>query len=226
MDKVLIAEDDANMLDFIATALEDYRQQHQFEIITAKNGKEAIAILEKTPVSLLITDIRMPEVDGLDLLAYVNEKHPATPCFVMTAYKISESTRRLTEDSLILHFFPKPFKIDLFAKETIRVLKNKPPVGSWRGMTVVSFLCMIESEKKTCRFEVLLRNNKKAMFNFNKGKLFDVVYDNIWGEEAAMKAITMEKANFRFLPVPMVQEPEGKEMDLYALIEKALDSQQ
>ncbi len=225
MDRVLIAEDDPEMLDFITFALREFQKEFNFEIYTARNGKEAIEILQKSAVSLLVTDIRMPRVDGLALLAYVNKKHPSTPCFVMTAYKISDALKRLSDDSMILHFFPKPFNMELFAREIIRVLRHKTPVGTWQGMSVVSFLCMIENEKKTCRFEVELPNNKKAIFNFNKGELYDVICGDLWGEAAAMETITLEKANFRFLPLPKIEAPKGEKMDLSALIAKALKHQ-
>ncbi len=226
MDKILIAEDDADMLDFIAFSLEEYQQEHKFEILTAKNGKEAIQTLEKTSVSLLITDVRMPEIDGLALLAYVNKNHPSTPCFVMTAYKISDALRQLADDTMILHFFPKPFNIELFAREIIRVLEDKAPAGTLQGISVDSFLYMIENEKKTCRFEVTLPNNKKAIFNFNKGELYGANCGHRKGEKAAMEFIVSENANFRFLPLTSTEVPKVKKIDLSALIAKAKEHQE
>ena len=112
MDKILIAEDDADMLDFIVFSLQEYQHEHQFDILTAKNGKEAIDILADTPVSLLITDVRMPKVDGLALLAHANKIYPSMPCFVMTAYKLTDALKQLADDTMILQFFPKPFNLE------------------------------------------------------------------------------------------------------------------
>ena len=84
MKKILIAEDDAIFLNLLVSSLKKYNAQ--FEVLTAENGRQAISILKKTPISLLITDVKMPEIDGLALLAYVNENFPFIPCFVMTAY--------------------------------------------------------------------------------------------------------------------------------------------
>ncbi len=84
MHTVLIAEDDPIFSRILVTKLKKYGDK--FEILSAKDGKEAIEILRQKWISLLVTDIQMSKIDGFKLLAYVNEYHPVIPCFVMTAY--------------------------------------------------------------------------------------------------------------------------------------------
>jgi CheY-like chemotaxis protein len=75
MDKVLIVDDDRVFLQLLQVALKGYG--NRFDIITALNGREAIEVLKAENIKLLVTDIQMPEVDGLELLAYINDHHPA-----------------------------------------------------------------------------------------------------------------------------------------------------
>jgi len=71
MDKVLIVEDDLRIQRLLQTRLQKYKDK--FEIVLANNGEEAIKVLEQRPISLVVTDLKIPKIDGLTLLAYVNQ---------------------------------------------------------------------------------------------------------------------------------------------------------
>ena len=66
MDKILIVEDDMKLQKFLQTRLQKHKEE--FEVILAYNGEETIKILEQKYISLLVTDIQMPKVDGLEVL--------------------------------------------------------------------------------------------------------------------------------------------------------------
>ena len=59
-------------------------------ILTACDGMQALEIIASFHVDLLITDIRMPRMDGLELLARVRSVHPEIHCILLTAYPIKE----------------------------------------------------------------------------------------------------------------------------------------
>jgi DNA-binding NtrC family response regulator len=82
LERVLIVEDDELGREFVAEALAGLAITAR----TAKNGREALALLEKEDVDLVLTDLRMPEMDGLALLKQLRERAPATPVVLMTAY--------------------------------------------------------------------------------------------------------------------------------------------
>ena len=84
MKIVLIAEDDRILSARLTTYMGKY--DDQLDVIAVDNGKKALEVLKRRQISLLITDIQMPEMDGLELLAYINLHHPVLPCFVMTAH--------------------------------------------------------------------------------------------------------------------------------------------
>lgn len=218
MPKVLIAEDDPILLRRLDRALDRY--QDRFEVLLAEDGRAAIAVLERLTVDLLITDIQMPEVDGLELLAHVRQHHPVIPCIVMTGYGTPELRRRLPKD--LLYFLKKPFDLDRLAALILKALERDLPQGLVYGISVLSFLQMIQLEQKTCLFEVSLPDKPTGLLYFDRGVLFDAVMGGNKGEAAALELISEEKATFRFRPLPQKTVPRRITRDLKELIEASL----
>jgi CheY-like chemotaxis protein len=216
MKKVLIVDDDPVFLSVLAEGLRRFVKN--FTVMTAEDGADAITLLKRDHVSLLVTDLMMPNVDGLALLAYVNEHHPSIPCFVMTAYETSYVKENLPRD--ILRFFRKPVSADKLGPEIIKTIDKKTPRGAVRGIAVTSFLLMIELEKKTCLFEVQIPGREKGLFFFDKGVLCDAVYGDLKGKDAALALITRERAAFTFKPFPKKQIARRMETPVKALVDE------
>jgi len=64
------------------------------EVYAASSGPEALRLLEERPVDILVTDIRMPEMDGLELIERVNERWPNVRCLLLTGYSDFEYAKR------------------------------------------------------------------------------------------------------------------------------------
>lgn len=60
---------------------------------TAKNGTEAIDIIESTPIDIVITDVRMPSLDGIGLAKYIHENHPEISVIILSGYSEFEYAR-------------------------------------------------------------------------------------------------------------------------------------
>ncbi len=217
MKKILIAEDDPIYLSLLTSALAKFRDK--FEVVSACNGKEAIDILEQIQVSLLITDVMMPEVDGLQLLAHVNGNYPLIPCFVMTAYETPELRESLPKD--IRRFFRKPFPPEKLGPEILEVIGQDTPQGFIHGISVSSFMMMIEMEKKTCILEVSLPSGNKGLFYFENGILCNAVSKGLKGEAAALSFVSRKRAQFSFRPLPKKKIAKHQAMPLKELLEKA-----
>jgi DNA-binding NtrC family response regulator len=86
---VLVVEDEVPLLKDLQDLLED----EGYEVHTATTGQEAIQLLEETPVDLVLTDLRLPPPDGLEILRRVKEKTPETRVLLMTAYATRETAR-------------------------------------------------------------------------------------------------------------------------------------
>lgn len=218
METILIAEDDRIFLARLIRELKKHRGR--FNVEGVHNGQQAIDILEKRPASVVVTDIQMPQVDGLQLLAHVNNRHPAIPCFAMTAYQSPGLRQQLQQDAL--RFFAKPFDPQSLGAAIVETIDQDAPSGVLRGISVVSFLIMIERERKSCLFEVHIDNGPKGLFFFNEGVLFDAVCGNRRGTEAALELISRHPAQFRFRQLPDEKVPKRIGARLETLIEEAI----
>ncbi|SMC52047.1 two-component system, NtrC family, response regulator [Desulfocicer vacuolatum DSM 3385] len=82
MDKVLIVDDEKNY----PTILGEVIKEEGFEPVTASSGLIALDILRSEPIDLVLTDVMMPGMDGIELLARIKELNPGLPVMVMTAH--------------------------------------------------------------------------------------------------------------------------------------------
>ncbi len=80
MSKILLVDDDANLLNLVAQWLE----QEQHDVISAKNGALAASILEKEKFDLIVTDIVMPDKEGLGLIMEIRQSDSAVPIIAIS----------------------------------------------------------------------------------------------------------------------------------------------
>ncbi len=83
---VLIVDDNPNMSALLSEMLEIF----DFSSVSARNGHEALAALEENKFSLVITDIKMPEMSGIELLGKVKEINPKMPVVMISGYSVGE----------------------------------------------------------------------------------------------------------------------------------------
>jgi len=199
MDKVLIVDDDELFLDIIKQGLQNYKSQ--FQVLTASDGVEAIEVLKREYISVLVTDLVMPKLDGLELLAHMTRSYPATPCIVMTGYG-SPAIKKRAERGEILSYIEKPFDSNELAGAIIKGLDLSYEGDYLTGISVSSFLQIINMEKKTCFFEISSMDKRKGLFYFKEGIPYDALCDDLEGKDAAIEMISWDYVEFRFKSLP------------------------
>jgi len=114
--RILIVDDDPQVRAVLTLSL----QQSGYAVLTADNGREARAMLSANPVDLLITDLFMPEQDGIETILHIRKQHPKLPILA-----ISGGGRRI-EGGDCLHIahviganrvLPKPFTMETLLRE-------------------------------------------------------------------------------------------------------------
>jgi CheY-like chemotaxis protein len=83
MKKILVADDEAN----IRLLLEEVLSEEGYQVMTAATGREALRRILKDQYDLLIFDIKMPEMNGLELVEKIRELKKDTPVIICSAYK-------------------------------------------------------------------------------------------------------------------------------------------
>ena len=111
MQRILIVEDSATMRTLLASTLEELEQP--VKVLEAANGFEALRVLPREPVDLVITDINMPEINGLELVSFVkgNDQYRAIPLIIVSTEgsdKDREKGMQLGADAYVV----KPFEPD------------------------------------------------------------------------------------------------------------------
>ena len=105
---VLIVDDDEGFRLALAEGIT--LMESSLTVYTAENGEQAVAVVKNTPVDLVITDIRMPVMDGAELALWLAEDRPSLPVIVMSAYADSGTVRELEAQGN--HFLDKPLDLN------------------------------------------------------------------------------------------------------------------
>ena len=118
--KVLIVEDERG----IRILLSDVLLSKGFEVSLARDGKESLEKLEDSDFDLVVTDINMPRLDGIEMLRCMKEKGRKEKIIIMTADLLD---KRFYENDLppIEIWIQKPFRMDFFLDLVIAATANK-----------------------------------------------------------------------------------------------------
>ncbi|MBN1608475.1 MAG: sigma-54-dependent Fis family transcriptional regulator [Polyangiaceae bacterium] len=107
MKRVLVVDDEENLRVVLRTLL----RRHGYEVETAASGEEALSLVESFGPDFVLTDVRMPRMGGLDLLAMLQVKHNETTVIVMSAYGNMDMAMEAMKAGAY-DYVQKPFKPD------------------------------------------------------------------------------------------------------------------
>jgi len=191
--KVLIVDDDQEMLLSLKEGFEKYNAT--FSVLLAEDGLVATKKLEKETISLVITDLRMPRMDGFALLSMIMEHYPDIPVIIMTGYSTPEM-ERLAKEGGAVGYVEKPFMIDDLAGKVLATLRKESEGGTLHSVSSGMFLQLIEMEQKTCTIRLIDKTSgKEGVLFFCDGELFDARTAGLKGESAAYKIFSWDEVN-------------------------------
>jgi DNA-binding response OmpR family regulator len=176
---VLIADDEPLFLSSVAEGLRTL--DADYEVLVASNGREAVALANAHPIDLVVTDIKMPELDGFGLIGWLLENHPGTPVIVMTAFGTPDIEERVRALGAI-GYLEKPIDFQTLTERIEQALQRSAR-GHIQGITLFSFLQLLQMERKTCTLEVASKG-RQARLHFQEGDLIDAEAGDLRGEEA------------------------------------------
>ena len=120
MNKILIVDDEINMRLVLTTML----KKEGYEVASASDGQEALQILKSGRIAAVVTDLKMPNIDGMELLNHITSQHPVIPVIMITAHgTVATAVEALKKGAL--DYITKPFEIDELKNVISKAIKTR-----------------------------------------------------------------------------------------------------
>jgi len=114
--RLLLVDDERDILGVLSEILEEYG----FTVVSTWEGEDAVEIADLYKPDVLLTDFRLPGIDGVTVIQMVREESPKTQAILMSGY-VSPDTRERAAEEQVEHILEKPLSIP----ELLRVLKSR-----------------------------------------------------------------------------------------------------
>ncbi len=189
MKKILIVDDETSFLLSLRDGLSKHRDK--FQILTAENGREAVDVLRSMSIDLLVTDLKLPEMNGFELLAWTSRHQPQLPVIVMSAFGTPEIEERLAKLDT-LQFLDKPLDIQMLEEGIFNGL-NAGGKSFIRGITLATFLQLMKVEKKNCTLKIVAAAGTAYLYIY-RGELVDAEFEQLSGRDAALEIVSWDDA--------------------------------
>ena len=120
MNKVLIVDDELNMRLVLAAML----KKEGYDVTSAADGREALSILKANKMDVVVTDLKMPNLDGMGLLNCITEQYPEVPVIMITAHgTVATAVEALKKGAL--DYITKPFELDELKNVISKAIKTR-----------------------------------------------------------------------------------------------------
>ena len=173
------------------------------EILTANNGKRALSLLESEPVRLLICDLKMPRIDGLQILSIVRRRYPELRTVVLSALEDEEFRSRAYALGVDLFWLKMEMQRNskLFI-ECLESLLGRDDEPGFRGIQSKSLMDIIQMECLSRSSSVLriTRGPLVAKLWIQDGELIDAEAEGARGEVAFRRILSWKSGTFENLP--------------------------
>lgn len=200
--KVLLLDDDPEVLGMYKEMLAQLPSKP--EVHTATSGKRAIALLDAQPFRLLICDLKMPKMDGLQVLTIVRRRFPELRTVVMTAVQDEEFRSRAYALGVDL-FWLKPDthqNMKMFLECLESLLGRDSEGGGFRGVQSKSLLDIVQMEclSQSSTAMRITRGSLVGKIWIQAGELIDAEAEGARGEAAFRRILEWKSGTFENLP--------------------------
>jgi len=193
LKKVLIVDDEETLTWSMAKSLS--KDKDKYEVIIANNGKEALTLLRNNKIDLVISDIRMPDINGLDLLVKIKKDYPDTKVIIMTAYGSSDVQKEANRRGS-LYYVEKPFEISDIRKIIIDLIgKKKGFQGKVFGLQLTDIIQMNCLSRVTTAL-TFTKDSEKGVIYLNEGEIVHAECGEEQGTDAFYKIMSWQEGEF------------------------------
>ena len=199
----LFVDDDAEFLTGIQGLFSEMARG-RWDIFTAENHSQALALLARLRVDVVVLDIGLPVMDGIQLLQLLNRTHPGQQVVMLTG-EVTEERRKTCLESGALLFLEKPIEADGYAAifATLDALAGAQPQGGFRGMMrrvglqeVLQIECL---GRKSSVLEVFT-GKVRGRISICDGSIVHAESGALQGEVALYGLLALRGGEFNLLP--------------------------
>lgn len=199
--KILLLDDDEELLDLYRDILSQLPSRP--EIFTSATGARGIAMMESEPFTILVCDLNMPKMDGLQVLSIVRRKFPNLRTVVLTSI-LDEQFRSRAYSLGVDLFWQKPGSGEEIKQflECIESLLGRDTQGGFRGVQSKSLVDIIQLECISQNSIVLKITNGPLCGRVwvVNGEIIDCIADELTGEAAFRRILSWKAGSFESLP--------------------------
>ena len=196
---VLLVDDEASLLHGMLAWLE--KNAAGFAVMGASDGIRALELIDRHKPDLVVTDIRMPGLSGLELLLACRRRFPDVKFVICTAYGSAELERDLL-NSGALRFLRKPVDLAVLERTIGEILSAdavRGQAGFLSGISVAGFVQLLAAERQTVSLSLAGPGRENGVLFFDSGELIHAACGELSGEPAAMKLLGWEAAEMSLL---------------------------
>jgi CheY-like chemotaxis protein len=198
--RLLLVDDEENFL----VSLQEGLARQGFAVSTAGNGQEALLVLARQPIDLVVTDLKMPGIDGFGLLAAMHSRYPTVPAIVMTAFATEAVELRSLEAGAI-QCIDKPVDLIALTGHIHRTLEQVA-LGRLRGVSLSSFLQLLGMERKTALVVARWRDGTARLY-VKDGLLIHAEDGGHEGLEVALRTVALDHVEIEIRQGPAPPRP-------------------
>lgn len=120
--RILVVDDEADACELLSL----YLKEHGYEVSTARTAKDALRLVNEIPLHLIILDLNLGDVDGLDLLEPIQKVHPRIPIIIYSGIGLDEQSleRALARQKGVTSYIHKTQPLDQMLAEVKRLLRT------------------------------------------------------------------------------------------------------
>ncbi len=191
---VLLVEDESALLSGMQAWLRD--NEYGFAVMIASDGNKALNIVERYHPDLVISDVRMPGMDGLELLLACRKRFPNLRFVIVSAFGTPDMEKRSMQYGAV-RFLHKPVEMTLLEHTIVEVLNQQPDeprAGFLHGVSITGFLQLLSVERKTVALHLIHPGGQSGVLYLEDGNLVHAESGEYKGEKASMIILAWDDA--------------------------------